>query len=54
VSDPSANLVEAGKVSQWLTENGFEHESLGFCKTPSLKLKLRELKYGCRKSKLFL
>ena len=25
----SANLVQAGKASKWLTENGFEHEFLG-------------------------
>lgn len=24
--EESANIVEAGKVSRWLTENGFEHE----------------------------
>lgn len=24
----TSTLVEAGKVSRWLTENGFEHESL--------------------------
>ena len=30
-SDESSKseLVEAGKISHWLTENGFEHESLG-------------------------
>ncbi|OCR01804.1 NADH dehydrogenase [Oscillatoriales cyanobacterium USR001] len=29
MSDSSAAIVEPGKVSQWLTQNGFEHESLG-------------------------
>ncbi|MFM6189493.1 MAG: NAD(P)H-quinone oxidoreductase subunit J [Planktothrix sp.] len=28
-AEAEAPLVEAGKVSQWLSENGFEHESLG-------------------------
>lgn len=27
--DSEAEIVEAGKISRWLTENGFEHESLG-------------------------
>lgn len=26
---PEGEIVEAGKISRWLTENGFEHESLG-------------------------
>ncbi len=26
----STQVVEAGNVSKWLTQNGFEHESLGF------------------------
>jgi len=29
VSEEQAQIVERGKVSQWLTENGFEHEFLG-------------------------
>lgn len=28
-SESEAEIVEAGKISRWLTENGFEHESLG-------------------------
>jgi NAD(P)H-quinone oxidoreductase subunit J len=28
VADPESSIVEAGKVSQWLTQNGFEHEAL--------------------------
>ncbi|NEQ28960.1 MAG: NADH-quinone oxidoreductase subunit C, partial [Microcoleus sp. SIO2G3] len=26
--EKQAPIVEAGKTSRWLTENGFEHESL--------------------------
>ena len=26
--DSPAPIVEAGKVSQWLTQNGFEHQAL--------------------------
>ena len=29
MDNPEAPLVEVGKVSQWLSENGFEQESLG-------------------------
>ncbi len=28
-SEPEKEIVEAGKISQWLTQNGFEHEFLG-------------------------
>jgi NAD(P)H-quinone oxidoreductase subunit J len=28
VADQESAIVEAGKVSQWLTQNGFEHEAL--------------------------
>jgi len=28
VSETESAIVEAGKVSQWLTQNGFEHEAL--------------------------
>lgn len=28
MSESEAPIVEAGKASKWLTENGFEHESL--------------------------
>lgn len=28
MADPQAPIVEAGQVSQWLTQNGFEHEAL--------------------------
>ena len=29
MADSEAAIIEAGQVSQWLTQNGFEHESLG-------------------------
>ncbi|MEG4048285.1 NAD(P)H-quinone oxidoreductase subunit J [Microcoleus sp. Pol17_C1] len=28
MAETETSIVEAGKVSQWLTENGFEHEAL--------------------------
>ncbi|MGL5062417.1 MAG: NAD(P)H-quinone oxidoreductase subunit J [Microcoleus sp.] len=28
MADPESSIVEAGKVSQWLTQNGFDHEAL--------------------------
>jgi NAD(P)H-quinone oxidoreductase subunit J len=28
VAETETSIVEAGKVSQWLTQNGFEHEAL--------------------------
>jgi len=28
VAETESAIVEAGKVSQWLTQNGFEHEAL--------------------------
>ena len=29
MADSEAPIIEAGQVSQWLAQNGFEHESLG-------------------------
>ncbi|MBD0306613.1 MAG: NADH-quinone oxidoreductase subunit C, partial [Microcoleus sp. T1-bin1] len=28
MAEQESAIVEAGKVSQWLTQNGFEHEAL--------------------------